>query len=168
MVYAAQPREGTETHCTVFHHPVYVQHGLCSSTPRGDGNAPSYGAVNAIRLEVYAAQPREGTETTRGSLSLSVPTTWFMQLNPARGRKHEARHAQGFAHSRHGLCSSTPRGDGNLRSTKASQAQSSLGLCSSTPRGDGNYERVVYRSRLHRLQGLCSSTPRGDGNQFPL
>ena len=40
--------------------------------------------------EVYAAQPREGTETSnvwRGLLSLML--LWFMQLNPARGRKLE-------------------------------------------------------------------------------
>ena len=38
--------------------------------------------------KVYAAQPREGTETISSSLFLSDPhLPWFMQLNPARGRK---------------------------------------------------------------------------------
>ena len=38
--------------------------GLCSSTPRGDGNAATLAALSYPFLhEVYAAQPREGTET---------------------------------------------------------------------------------------------------------
>ena len=40
-------------------------------------------------IKVYAAQPREGTETTAILLFLSSTATWFMQLNPARGRKHK-------------------------------------------------------------------------------
>ena len=39
-------------------------HGLCSSTPRGDGNHVLRGPYQLARNEVYAAQPREGTETT--------------------------------------------------------------------------------------------------------
>ena len=38
---------------------------------------------------VYAAQPREGTETSLLLLTESLSDTYrFMQLNPARGRKH--------------------------------------------------------------------------------
>ena len=115
MVYAAQPREGTETR---HHHTRYLSfhllglcsstprgdgntfqgvslvirlhyRGLCSSTPRGDGNKPATcGLAWRLLITVYAAQPREGTETSTGSESqLSA----FMN----------------------GLCSSTPRGDGN-------------------------------------------------------
>ena len=65
MVYAAQPREGTETRTQELPDLQYTQLGLCSSTPRGDGNVPVdyLGASFRISL-VYAAQPREGTETT--------------------------------------------------------------------------------------------------------
>ena len=89
--------------------------GLCSSTPRGDGNGnvsvtvdgkevlkvyaaqpregTETGAFDKLsdpldKFEVYAAQPREGTETMRWMLRIhrrSIPR--FMQLNPARGRK---------------------------------------------------------------------------------
>ena len=37
--------------------------GLCSSTPRGDGNTETDGVISGQGIEVYAAQPREGTET---------------------------------------------------------------------------------------------------------
>ena len=90
---------------------IYGALGLCSSTPRGDGNSTrktvhSYLASSwfmqlnlargrklvelvyyrSTKLPVYAAQPREGTETPRTRFPLS-PSLWFMQLNPARGRK---------------------------------------------------------------------------------
>ena len=115
-VYAAQPREGTETPapctCSRTRPP-----GLCSSTPRGDGNTArmeerSGGALlrfmqlNPARgrkltpwarsghdctSQVYAAQPREGTETRTLSRSALHAHTRFMQLNPARGRKPARR-----------------------------------------------------------------------------
>ena len=115
LVYAAQPREGTET--------------------RDINRPPSF--VNVI--QVYAAQPREGTETTFQHVRCSRGIyTWFMQLNPARGRKlpcGQVRHAQ---HPSAGLCSSTPRGDGNIRHLPVLSKVNTSGLCSSTPRGDGN------------------------------
>ena len=37
-VYAAQPREGTETYWDWFISKTLIGYGLCSSTPRGDGN----------------------------------------------------------------------------------------------------------------------------------
>ena len=37
-VYAAQPREGTETPSTTPGDRRRLRSGLCSSTPRGDGN----------------------------------------------------------------------------------------------------------------------------------
>ena len=63
MVYAAQPREGTET---VELRVVYMYRGhlgLCSSTPRGDGNTTDSNREIPRVSPVYAAQPREGTET---------------------------------------------------------------------------------------------------------
>ena len=63
LVYAAQPREGTETELSLVILTGSFVPGLCSSTPRGDGNPyASVGSKFANPL-VYAAQPREGTET---------------------------------------------------------------------------------------------------------
>ena len=63
MVYAAQPREGTET-----------QNGK-----KG---------LKLQEIQVYAAQPREGTETYAiFGFVQDVIAERFMQLNPARGRK---------------------------------------------------------------------------------
>ena len=139
-----------------------VRQGLCSSTPRGDGNR--------------CCEPTP----------MATLTPWFMQLNPARGRKLLEGHltmSLGL-----GLCSSTPRGDGNsadfwfvlhsltrrfmqlnpARGRKRGlmpffQSYLLSGLCSSTPRGDGNSHKEIRRN-LAILGGLCSSIPRGDGN----
>ena len=114
-VYAAQPREGTETnHNGYYNNEPNDVLGLCSSTPRGDGNLqvdhissqllrrfmqlnPARGrkpqqhhgwsGVLYLRM-VYAAQPREGTETLgSGHTTRGSREPRFMQLNPARGRK---------------------------------------------------------------------------------
>ena len=95
-------------------HPIGIGAiGLCSSTPRGDGNdtlrrtrprtlarfmqlnpargRKQYfvnGIVGCLGSLVYAAQPREGTETSRTwNVSHWSRRSRFMQLNPARGRK---------------------------------------------------------------------------------
>ena len=88
-VYAAQPREGTETQPGKLSNPSEGFSGLCSSTPRGDGNKSA-----AWSRVIPATQSR------------------FMQLNPARGRKLEGDQP-GNTVTFYGLCSSTPRGDGN-------------------------------------------------------
>ena len=112
-VYAAQPREGTETVVLVGlekkrvlnrfmqlnpargrklyrhrHKQNQYDQGLCSSTPRGDGNLMAKSTIaGAHCFRVYAAQPREGTETLNLYSILNSYRPWFMQLNPARGRK---------------------------------------------------------------------------------
>ena len=64
LVYAAQPREGTETSARRSIASTGFLAGLCSSTPRGDGNSERVPVASSRRTEsVYAAQPREGTET---------------------------------------------------------------------------------------------------------
>ena len=115
------------------------QGGLCSSTPRGDGNGTwlvTVGATFAIGL--CSSTPRgDGNTPKYPSAKCSKHSTRFMQLNPARGRKRIkvllfASIFQG------GLCSSTPRGDGNGTWLVTVGATFAIGLCSSTPRGDGN------------------------------
>ena len=141
-----------------------VIYGLCSSTPRGDGNPmlPSYHsgtsragfmqlnpargrkqliinfAQEVNKVAVYAAQPREGTETHVNFFADIRGYTWFMQLNPARGRKPIRSWTRLRMVCHFGLCSSTPRGDGNLHAFSKLARSSFRGLCSSTPRGDGN------------------------------
>ena len=90
-----------------------------------------------------------------------------MQLNPARGRKLVIAFVYLSYQCLLGLCSSTPRGDGNTSvSTSEGSRSSTRGLCSSTPRGDGNKElNPTHDPNPH---GLCSSTPRGDGNARTL
>ena len=121
-VYAAQPREGTETTllcklCCRWTYSRFMQlnpargrkldlgqHGatghdvgLCSSTPRGDGNKHGSLRRKLSFCKVYAAQPREGTETRISSLVSICRIARFMQLNPARGRKHD-EYSEWLAH----------------------------------------------------------------------
>ena len=42
---------------------LIMELGLCSSTPRGDGNFEFFTLTPITSRKVYAAQPREGTET---------------------------------------------------------------------------------------------------------
>ena len=87
-----------------------------------------------------------------------------MQLNPARGRKHWSINTICANPQTYGLCSSTPRGDGNLIDPlRVATMPLGDGLCSSTPRGDGNLLNIAHNPHPH-WRGLCSSTPRGDGN----
>ena len=111
LVYAAQPREGTETNAWQPRMTPSSSRGLCSSAPRGDGNKIGTKAPTAL-------------------------TARFMQLNPARGRKLVERPAAAIPRGA-GLCSSTPRGDGNGQ-IWGDLVKTHRGLCSSTPRGDGN------------------------------
>ena len=88
LVYAAQPREGTETAHDLVISVKDIEHGLCSSTPRGDGNRVRLVVSGSQHISVYAAQPREGTETDIPIFDVSPHLCYrFMQLNPARGRK---------------------------------------------------------------------------------
>ena len=138
VVYAAQPREGTET-CELITQILRIVLGLCSSTPRGDGN-------------------RRYASLTQGTTTY----TWFMQLNPARGRKlkRDAFSVHAFFV---GLCSSTPRGDGNSLGTSAYRQSCEAWFMQLNPargRKQGLIALYLYDTHL----GLCSSTPRGDGN----
>ena len=110
-VYAAQPREGTETKPKrsaqgaegmvrfmqlnpargrkLYNFSSILQgrkKGLCSSTPRGDGNTPAMQAWRRYTPLVYAAQPREGTETTARRISaVSVTRSPVYAAQPREG-----------------------------------------------------------------------------------
>ena len=139
--------------------------GLCSSTPRGDGNPTKYAQVETVK-------PMR-----------------FMQLNPARGRKL-ARKAVTQGDNNNGLCSSTPRGDGNLQHRPRSRLVLSRFMQLNPARGRklqssleanvGPLAHAVYAAQPREgtetcsprgppsagvRPGLCSSTPRGDGNK---
>ena len=111
---SSTPRGDGNLFCKSIKSHARVAYGLCSSTPRGDGNSkPDYRHSHKDRCKrVYAAQPREGTETVKISPT-TCETPRFMQLNPARGRKHQIIMPQKWEVEGQGLCSSTPRGDGN-------------------------------------------------------
>ena len=133
--------------------------------------------------------PARGRKPTFKHPRVVSPMARFMQLNPARGRKHELAPEVPVPWYQPGLCSSTPRGDGNHSQLASSCSSRSNGLCSSTPRGDGNNSILDEISSISNLKvyaaqpregtetstdvntslncieiGLCSSTPRGDGN----
>ena len=116
---------------------------------------------------VYAAQPREGTETGNLRRDKTLNSARFMQLNPARGRKPMQNLAQA-PNGLLGLCSSTPRGDGNRSLTPVSKACVIAVVYAAQPR-EGTETHELLRRILHRdAIGLCSSTPRGDGNKHRL
>ena len=89
--------------------------GLCSSTPRGDGNLnKTPGIAIETFLKVYAAQPREGTETIWSTNRLK-----FIQFKVYAAQPREGTETNNMVKLKftiimyNGLCSSTPRGDGN-------------------------------------------------------
>ena len=142
--------------------------GLCSSTPRGDGNL------------------------SRDEGAMSPDSTRFMQLNPARGRKrflsskltntcdgvYAAQPREGTetdfvliayaANTFVGLCSSTPRGDGNSNHPPNESAESNALVYAAQPREGTETEDLYKGSEAYEGHGLCSSTPRGDGNSTNL
>ena len=87
-----------------------------------------------MSIEVYAAQPREGTETRdKVVLRILKNSRRFMQLNPARGRKLGNKQ-RAKRQAPRGLCSSTPRGDGNSLLASLSWAFSSSTVYAAQPR----------------------------------
>ena len=89
-VYAAQPREGTETFIMTPPRRETRPEGLCSSTPRGDGNVVPLGdlASAIIQRGLCSSTPRGDGNPSRARDSPTSHLPRFMQLNPARGRKH--------------------------------------------------------------------------------
>ena len=89
-------------------------------------------------LTVYAAQPREGTETWRNHRRLPTTLVGFMQLNPARGRK--LRYSFVYVTSPVGerFMQLNPARGRKRNPQILVTDQIKIGLCSSTPRGDGN------------------------------
>ena len=85
-VYAAQPREGTET-LQASSHLWWFPRFMQLNPARGRKLCGSTGPRALCGARVYAAQPREGTETVRMWCAPLVLRPRFMQLNPARGRK---------------------------------------------------------------------------------
>ena len=136
-VYAAQPREGTETCLSAILSPS----SMCwvyAAQPREGTETTPYNAPNSVAPKVYAAQPREGTETRAGRVRvLQGGRPWFMQLNPARGRKLES------------ITVGVPPSKRFMQLNPARGRKQKL---------------VLTCPRYHGIHGLCSSTPRGDGN----
>ena len=138
--------------------------GLCSSTPRGDGNQ-----INCIinqpkrMVEVYAAQPREGTETCINTNPAAIPLKRVYAAQPREGTETRLRKLKQI-YLEHGLCSSTPRGDGNSSSSTGYSASVTTLVYAAQPREGTETQSLNRLNPNSRLYGLCSSTPRGDGN----
>ena len=94
VVYAAQPREGTETPPRGRIGSPSSILGLCSSTPRGDGNWASSHMSRTFRsLRFMQLNPARGRKPTKSLDGIPEVVDRFMQLNPARGRKQRLRGA---------------------------------------------------------------------------
>ena len=137
-VYAAQPREGTETGARRRTRTQGTGSGFMQLNPaRGRKQAsrrhtlparlPRFMQLNPARgrkrilvclsipcqdREVYAAQPREGTETILQVCDIGVVHAVYA-AQPREGTETGLIFVHGGLVSC-GLCSSTPRGDGNL------------------------------------------------------
>ena len=140
------------------------RHGLCSSTPRGDGNLDLNKSSRSRHYDRFMQlNPARGRKPVCLSLCLAVCLSRFMQLNPARGRKpaHGVVHGPG---NRKGLCSSTPRGDGNDFMHSVAWRGPGAEVYAAQPREGTETPRRRANNRNAPAVGLCSSTPRGDGN----
>ena len=132
-VYAAQPREGTETCVSTRHDSLHDSLGLCSSTPRGDGNLRERCMHEIVLFGLCSSTPRGDGNLRRYSVIDANCLVWFMQLNPARGRKLCGARTAIKCYS-HGLCSSTPRGDGNVSAHYAHTFRDHFAVYAAQPR----------------------------------
>ena len=62
-VYAAQPREGTETLTELWADRMTSSKRFMQLNPARGRKLADVGGIHAVPILVYAAQPREGTET---------------------------------------------------------------------------------------------------------
>ena len=139
VVYAAQPREGTETK---LKKTTWASSKLVYAAQPREGTETGHNGPDTHSEElgmVYAAQPREGTETSTPPSSCGRGSPRKVYAAQPREGTETAKLISAKALLHHiGLCSSTPRGDGNLIVWRLIVSSFLRGLCSSTPRGDGN------------------------------
>ena len=172
-VYAAQPREGTETKDPRNVNNIVALRGLCSSTPRGDGNfgraassplrfpcglcsSTPRGDGNPRRVRhqfvtncdtVYAAQPREGTETRQCTWSrLSARAVLVYAAQPREGTETIGDSKAHTLPICQGLCSSTPRGDGNQEGGDNESPHNQHKVYAAQPREGTETIRIFLRS----------------------
>ena len=113
-VYAAQPREGTETLVYREEKPVLASRFMQLNPARGRKLKSSNIVITLFITRFMQLNPARGRKRSRGKTpARKCIRAWFMQLNPARGRKLRAVKRWKRLIANHGLCSSTPRGDGN-------------------------------------------------------
>ena len=161
--------------------------GLCSSTPRGDGNMViRIGAKVERALGFMQLNPARGRKHLPRRAVRSLHPHRFMQLNPARGRKHLLAPASSRAlisrfmqlnparGRKRGCTCSACRTPARVyaaqprEGTETSLLQFDLpfgifAVYAAQPReGTETFKSIRAKSRYS--PGLCSSTPRGDGN----
>ena len=113
LVYAAQPREGTETGDVIRIHVLDMSSVYAAQPREGTETCTRSPFVTPSGSWVYAAQPREGTETTQLLVSYKSPPFVVYAAQPREGTETSGTIALPPVHPPKGLCSSTPRGDGN-------------------------------------------------------
>ena len=129
--------------------------GLCSSTPRGDGNFPKQSTISSYVQGLCSSTPRgDGNKTPRRWANSF--RSRFMQLNPARGRK-PAKYDRTRSPNCSEVYAAQPREGTETRCCEPiALASPTPGLCSSTPRGDGNTTLLVMSGWLlsHKFMQL--------------
>ena len=134
VVYAAQPREGTETQDVL-----------------DDG---------VQLLQVYAAQPREGTETVTDT-TRPCDACRFMQLNPARGRKLSSTYQLTRDNDR--FMQLNPARGRKPLNFSFRQWRIDCVYAAQPREGTETMDNRPKDTHAVKTS-LCSSTPRGDGN----
>ena len=158
------PARGRKPAHGVVHGPGNRK-GLCSSTPRGDGNSESREWTDGLEIGLCSSTPRGDGNYARIRITMNHDlSTRFMQLNPARGRKLLATMSVVWLAINLGLCSSTPRGDGNDFMHSVAWRGPGAEVYAAQPREGTETPRRRANNRNAPAVGLCSSTPRGDGN----
>ena len=115
-VYAAQPREGTETQPKNQASDARTKRFMQLNPARGRKRDIPIISCPKDCIWVYAAQPREGTETSSHSVDEWDEGALVYAAQPREGTETTTSITSQSSTSCHGLCSSTPRGDGNALS----------------------------------------------------
>ena len=109
------PARGRKLQTTHEQELSLAKYGLCSSTPRGDGNKRNAKSITRLTNQRFMQlNPARGRKRHAVTSNVTRASPRFMQLNPARGRKPKIGTKAVTALMAKGLCSSTPRGDGNI------------------------------------------------------
>ena len=86
VVYAAQPREGTETRQSNSHVPLTSRRWFMQLNPARGRKRGAVAPPQAVGVRFMQLNPARGRKLSMSAMACRS-RSWFMQLNPARGRK---------------------------------------------------------------------------------